>query len=207
MLEGVTWFTQSAFRFRRGGKVVYIDPWHLPDDLDEADLILITHGHGDHLSEKDLVKIRGEKAEIVVPESSADKVEDPKHEVNPGDTLTVAGVPIQVVAAYNVDSDFHPKDNSWVGYVIELDGVTYYHTGDSDFIDEMEAVTTDVMLVPVGGRYTMGPEGAAKATKAVGPKLAVPMHWGDVVGSEVEVQAFVKEWGGTTEILERGKEA
>ena len=206
MLKGVTWFAQSAFRFRRGGKTVYIDPWHLPDGVRKADLILITHDHGDHLSPEDIDRISKKNTQVVVAASAASKLEGLKHPVVPGDERTVADVPIRVLPAYNRDTQFHPRDNGWVGYILELDGVTDYHTGDTDLIDEMQGVTADVVFLPVGGHYTMGPEEAAEAAKAIGPKLAVPIHWGDAVGSEAEAQAFAQHFEGNTQIMERGKE-
>ena len=206
MLKGVTWFAQSAFRFRRGGKTVYVDPWHLPQDAQEADLILITHDHGDHLSEKDIAKIRGPDTEIVASVAAAEKLDDPVHAVASGDSLTVAGVPVQAVPAYNVEKAFHPQEKGGVGYVFKLDGVTYYHAGDTDLIDEMRKVKADVVFLPVGGHYTMGPKEAAEAAAAIKPKLAVPMHWGDVVGSKSEATIFADDFEGETQIMQRGKE-
>lgn len=206
MLRSVTWFAQSAFRFRRGGKVVYIDPWHLPDGVEEADLILITHDHGDHLSDEDLAKVRGKETEVVVAASAAGKVAGSKYAVKAGDRLTAAGVPVRAVPAYNLEKQFHPREKGWVGYLFELEGVTYYHAGDTDFIDEMREVKADVAFLPVGGHYTMGPEEAAQAAAAIGPKLAVPMHWGDVVGSVSDARTFADRFEGEVQIMKRGKE-
>lgn len=206
MLTGVTWFAQSALRFRRGGKVVYVDPWHLPKEADAADLILITHEHGDHLSQEDIARVRADGTEVVVATPGADKVDDPRHVVSAGDTVCVAGVTVRAVPAYNVDKAFHPLEKGGVGYVFELDGVTYYHAGDTDLTEDLRKVKADVAFLPVGGHYTMGPKEAAEAAAAIGPRLAVPIHWGDVVGSRSEATIFTEEYGGESQIMQRGKE-
>ena len=88
--------------------------------------------------------------------------------------------------AYNTREealDFHPKANRWVGYVLELGGITYYHAGDTDHAPELSDVRSDVALLPIGGHYTMNAVEAGGLARAIAPRLAVPMHFGFVVGS------------------------
>ena len=116
--------------------------------------------------------------------------------VEPGDAVEVAGVRIQAVPAYNVAEErleMHPKSNAWVGYVFELGGRTYYHAGDTDHLPELESLRTDVAFVPIGGTYTMDPSEAAGLVRAMTPKLAVPMHYGFVVGEPSDATRFARE--------------
>ncbi len=184
MLEGFTWYKQSAYRWK-GDKTVYIDPWGLKGDLPPADLILITHAHFDHFSKEDLDKVTSAKTTIVAPADVAKELSGQVKAVKPGDRLDAAGITIQAVPAYNLVPgrlSFHPQKNNWVGYVIGLGGRTYYHAGDTDHLPELEKVKTDVAFVPIGGTYTMDLQEAASLVKAMAPKVAVPMHYGFVQG-------------------------
>ena len=122
-----------------------------------------------------------------------------------GDVLEIQGIKIQVVPAYNVGKQFHPQERGDVGYVVTVDGVIYYHAGDTDRIPEMTKIQTDVAFLPVGGTYTMDAEAAAPAAKDVQAKVAVPMHWGSVVGSKKDAEAFEKLCGCEVVIMEKGK--
>ena len=104
-------------------------------------------------------------------------------EISPGASYTVGDVTVEAVPAYNTDKDFHPKASNWLGYIVTVDGVRVYHTGDTDVIPEMKDVQTDVVLIPVGGTYTMTVPQAVDALKSINPKVAVPMHCGDIVGT------------------------
>jgi L-ascorbate metabolism protein UlaG (beta-lactamase superfamily) len=187
MLKSVHWLGHAAVQIK-GSRVVYVDPFHIRTK-ETADLILITHDHYDHLSIQDIQKIQGPKTVIVAPASAAG-LSGTVRRMNPGDSIDVEGVHIRAVPAYNIDKPFHPRKKGNVGYVFTVDGVTYYHAGDTDFIPEMEDIRADVVFLPVGGTYTMGPEEAAKAAEAIGPKIAVPIHWGSVVGTQEDAKAF-----------------
>jgi len=190
MLENFTWYQQSGFRWKGEKLVLYIDPWNLKGDLPPADLVLITHAHGDHYSGDDLKKITGSKTVFVAPADVAKELSGNVKPVGPGERVDAAGVKLETVPAYNADParlQAHPKANRWVGYVIQLAGNTYYHAGDTDHLPELEKIKTDVAFVPIGnGGYVMTVEEAAALVKAMKPKVAVPMHYGFYPGVGVE---------------------
>jgi len=195
MLDRFTWFRQSAYLWRGDGLTVYIDPWMVTTD-DPADVIFITHAHFDHYQHEDIEKIRKDGTKIVAPQDIARELSGDVTPVSPGDSLEVQGIKIQAVPAYNVVEErlqAHPKENNWVGYILSLGENTYYHAGDTDHLSELESVRTDVAFVPIGGTYTMDPGEAAGLAKAINPKIAVPMHYGFVVGSPSDAERFAKE--------------
>jgi L-ascorbate metabolism protein UlaG (beta-lactamase superfamily) len=195
MLDRFTWFRQSAYLWRGDGLTVYIDPWMVTTD-DPADVIFITHAHFDHYQHEDIEKIRKDGTMIVAPQDIARELSGDVTPVSPGDSLEVQGIKIQAVPAYNVVEErlqAHPKENNWVGYILSLGENTYYHAGDTDHLSELESVRTDVAFVPIGGTYTMDPGEAAGLAKAINPKIAVPMHYGFVVGSPSDAERFAKE--------------
>ena len=182
MLERFTWYKQSAFRWSGERLVVYIDPWGLTGDLPPADLILITHAHGDHFEPQDIAKVKMAKTVQVAPVDVANELSGDVRPVRPGERVDAAGVKIETVPAYNIDParlGAHPKANNWVGYVLQLGGSTYYHAGDTDHLPELERVKTDVAFLPIGdGGFVMTVDEAASLAKAMKPKVAVPMHYG-----------------------------
>src|SRR5439155_1672818 len=169
--EAFTWYKQSAFRWKGEKLVVYIDPWGLVGDLPPADLILITHAHGDHYEKSDIAKVKASKTAFVAPADVAKELSGKVTAVKPGDRVDVAGVKIEAVPAYNVDParlQAHPKANNWVGYLMQLGGRTYYHAGDTDRLPELEKIRTDVAFVPIGdGGFVMTVDEAAGLVKAM----------------------------------------
>ncbi len=195
MLDGFTWFRQSAFRWQGDGPVVYIDPWGVTDDV-PADVILITHAHFDHFQPHEIERLRTTSTRLVAPRDVAKELSGDVTAVAPGESHEVAGVRVQTVPAYNIAEgrlDMHPRRNDWVGYVLELGGHAYYHAGDTDALPELETLKTDVAFVPIGGTYTMDWKEASGFVKAMSPQLAVPMHFGFVVCSPSHADLFVKE--------------
>lgn len=190
LLSAVTWYAQAAFRWK-DGKVVYVDPgsW-LTGDLAPADLVLVTHPHADHFDRAALAKIVGANTVVVGPDAVTKDLSGNVRTVKPGDAMDAAGVKVQAVPAYNIDParlSFHPKANNWVGYLFELGGRTYYHAGDTDALPELRSLKADVVLLPIGGGFTMPVEEAADLAKAQRPKVAVPMHYGYVTGPSGKV--------------------
>jgi L-ascorbate metabolism protein UlaG (beta-lactamase superfamily) len=209
---------------RGAGKQIYFDPYKLPEGpfrlgdslkapssvegLPKADVIFISHSHGDHCSPDDVKKIRTDATVIVATADSAAKLGGKVTVVKPGDAIDVAGLKVKVVPAYNINKfrspgvPFHPKESGWVGYVVTLsDGATVYHAGDSDATGEMKALKVDVALLPVSGVYVMTAAEAVEAANAMMPKLAIPMHYGVVAGSDADAETFRKGFKGTTRIL------
>ncbi len=195
MLERFAWFRQSALRWQGEGLTVYIDPWGTTGDV-PADLVLLTHAHFDHFQIEEIERLRKAGTKILAPADVAKEISGEVTAVAPGDSLEVGGVKVQAVPAYNIASDrldMHPKANNWVGYVLELGGATYYHAGDTDHLPELEDVRTDVAFVPIGGTYTMDAREAGGLVRAMSPGLAVPMHFGFVVGSPSDADVFRRE--------------
>jgi L-ascorbate metabolism protein UlaG (beta-lactamase superfamily) len=193
------WLGHDGFRIIASGKTIYIDPYQLSkaqQKKNDADIVLISHNHFDHLSMDDLKHVIGKKTTIVAAKECLDQLKAAGAAevkgVAPGDRLAVQGLPVEVLAAYNTNKRFHPKADNKVGFVITAGNMRIYHTGDTDDIPEMTAAKPDVALVPVSGTYVMTAEEAARAVneKIKPKKLAIPMHYGTIVGSEQDATKF-----------------
>ena len=195
----ISWLGHDSFRIKNG-KTIFIDPFKIRPTSEKADILLITHEHYDHLSMDDIKKVVNENTTIVtIPavkkELSSLKVKEVRA-VRPGDKLKLGDISIDVVPAYNLNKFrepgkvFHPKEDGKAGYIIEIKGVRIYHAGDTDAIPEMKGLKPDVALLPVSGTYVMTADEAAQAVKMVEPKLAIPMHYGVIVGTEQDAQTF-----------------
>ena len=186
MKNKIVWLGHAGFRISNG-KTIYIDPWQLKKSEPKADIILVTHDHFDHLSVPDIQKITKQGSIIITTASVKQHLTGDIRTVKPGDKLRLGDIDIQAVFAYNPSKPFHPKDAGNVGYIITMNGESIYHTGDTEFIEEMKSLKADVLLVSVGGKYTADADNAAKIVAAINPKRAIPMHWGtlsDVAGRE-----------------------
>jgi L-ascorbate metabolism protein UlaG (beta-lactamase superfamily) len=201
ILKTIHWLGHSSVKIS-GEKIIYVDPYEIGDD-EKADIILITHDHDDHLSRGDIQKIMGEKTILAAPPIAAGKLNGEIRVVNPGDRLVIDHVEIEVVPAYNIGKHFHPKEKKGCGYVFKQNDVTYYHAGDTDSIPEMKHIQADVIFLPIGGTFTMNAEEAAKVVRDIQPKIAVPIHWGSIVGSRKDAEKFKHLCGDRAYILER----
>jgi len=201
MLEGITWLGHASFKISAPESIIYIDPWKLKD-AEAADVILITHGHHDHFSPEDVERIRGADTIIVSVEEVTAQLQGDVRTVKAGDAVEVKGMRIETIPAYNPAKQFHPKSAGGVGFVLTVGGRRIYHAGDTDVIPEMADVKADVALLPVGGKYTMNASEAAQVANMIKPKMAVPMHWGDIVGSRADAQRFCAECRVPTQLLE-----
>lgn len=197
MLENIEVLYHSSIRFSKE-EVIYFDPFKIERNYNDADVIFITHDHYDHYSEEDIGKVVKEDTIIVVPEDLKTKLlkKDWKEEniilVRPNENYTVKNIRFKTIPAYNVNKQFHPKENAWVGYLLEIEGVTYYIAGDTDITEENKKVKCDVAFVPVGGTYTMDYKEAAELINEIKPKIAVPTHYGSIVGSKKDGIKFSK---------------
>jgi len=211
------WLGHSGFLIQNS-KVIYIDPFKISENLPKADLILITHGHYDHCSFEDIGKIIQEGTRIIMTADSQSKIARFQipirmEVVSPGQEIDLGSVKITCLPAYNVDKPFHPKEEGLVGYVIKTNDVIIYHAGDTDVIPEMQKLTgynqpdkKFIALLPVGGRFTMSAEEAFEAAKIIKPSIAIPMHWGSIVGNIKDAEEFKElclHEGIRVEILEK----
>jgi L-ascorbate metabolism protein UlaG (beta-lactamase superfamily) len=199
MARKIVWLGHDAFRID-GSKTVYFDPFRISGGP-KADLVLISHDHFDHCSPDDVQKILQEKTVVVTESESARKLAGDVRVMRPGETLDLGSTRVEAVPSYNTDKNFHPKKNGWLGFILELDGVKVYHAGDSDFIPEMKSLKCDIALLPVSGTYVMNAEQAVKAALAMRPRLAIPMHYGAIVGTDHDALHFQKGLEGEVEVL------
>ena len=197
MLENIEVLCHSSIKFNRE-KIIYFDPFKIEQNYNDADLIFITHDHYDHFSEEDILKVKKDNTKIIVTtdlkEKSLDLGFDQENiiTVMPNQEFIVDGINVTTVPAYNLNKKFHPKENNWVGYIIELDGIKYYIAGDTDVTDENMNVKCDVAFVPVGGTYTMTADEAAYLVNNIKPKIAVPIHYGSLVGTKEDANKFIE---------------
>lgn len=197
MLENIKVLCHSSIKISKE-KVIYIDPFKIDKDYNDADIIFITHDHYDHYSEEDIDKVKKGDTVIVAPEELLTKLL--KKGFNQNHIITVdseennmvEGIKFETVPAYNTNKQFHPKANGWVGYIIEIKGVRYYIAGDTDITEENKKVKCDVAFVPVGGTYTMDFKEAAYFINVIKPKIAIPVHYGSIVGTNQDATDFVK---------------
>ena len=197
MLENIEVLYHSSIRISKN-KVIYIDPFKTDKDYNDADIVFITHDHFDHYSEEDIDKVINENTTIIIPEELLTKIL--RKGINKNAVITVEsnkeymvqGIKFETIPAYNTSKTFHPKENDWVGYIITLDGIRYYIAGDTDITEENRKVKCDVAFVPVGGTYTMDFKEAAQLINEIQPKIAVPIHYGSVVGTKQDATDFIK---------------
>jgi len=190
----IDWFGHAAFKIEKYKKI-FIDPYQLKVK-DNADFILITHDHFDHCSIEDINKIASKNTIIIAAEKCKKELEKLKDKISkiiyvkPNEKLNFEKITIETFPSYNVNKNFHPKSSNYVGYIVEIDGIRIYHAGDTDLIPEMKELKVDIALLPVGGTYTMNYKEASEAVKIIKPKIAIPMHYGSIVGSEEDAKKF-----------------
>ena len=212
LIDSLEWLGHSGFRIDlRGGATIYIDPYRVPEGP-EADLILVTHGHYDHFSPTDIERISGEHTWLVAPAPVAERARGRVSSIAPGEVLEldpISGVEVVGVAAYNTskrDRDgraFHARGGASVGFDLNIRGERLYHSGDTDVIPEMDQVVgVDVALLPVSGTYVMTAKEAAEAARRIQPRVAVPMHWGEHIGTREDAEAFAQAAPGEVRIME-----
>jgi len=198
MIKNIHWLGHDTFKIT-GDKVIYTDPFKIKAG-DKADIILITHEHYDHCSPEDVKKLQGPDTVIVTVADCAKKLSGKIMTVKPGDNIEVAGISIEAVPSYNTNKKFHPKENSWVGYIFTVNGQRIYLAGDTDHIPEMKNFKADIALLPVSGTYVMTAEEAIKAALDIKPKIAIPMHYASIVGTNDDAKKFAEGLKGKIQV-------
>lgn len=189
MLENIEINCHSSIKISKG-PTIYIDPFKIEKTTNDADIILITHDHYDHYSLEDIEKIWKQNTIIVAPKTVKDLSK--MILVEPNNTYEVKNIKIETIASYNINKQFHPKQNEWVGYIIEIQGTRYYIAGDTDITPENKQIKCDVAFLPVGGTYTMTAEESAELANIIKPKIAIPTHYGSIVGNREDGEIFKK---------------
>lgn len=202
LLDQLDWLGHSGFRIRAGRAAIYIDPYRVAS-VRKADLILITHGHYDHFSPQDVEKLSTPETIVIAPAAVAERLEGNVMSIAPGEEIEPDGIPGVVVggvAAYNTSKrgpdgrPFHPREAGWLGYEVNVRGARIYHSGDTDVIPEMDDVAgVDIALLPVSGVYVMTAGEAAEAARRIQPSVAVPMHWGEHLGTREDAVTFERK--------------
>lgn len=201
----IQWIHHASFRIAAGENVLYIDPWKLDAQAHDADVVFVSHSHYDHCSPADIEKVSKDDTAIIAPAETIEKLHA-ANAVDPGQRVTIKEIHIEAVAAYNIGKAFHPRGHHWCGAVFTIEGKRIYYAGDTDLIPEMSDLTdVDMALLPVGGTYTLDAREAADVCRAIGPKAAVPYHWGDIVGSAADAQTFADNAPCKVHLLQPGQ--
>lgn len=196
VIEHITLNTHSSIRIEGMHGVLYVDPIEIPEEVHDADFILVTHDHGDHFSPEAIQKIAKAESILIGPKKMEDKIRslDPQvgkiETVVPGEHYSLNGLEFDTIPAYNNLKPFHPKKAGWVGYLFSIDGTTVYVAGDTDVTPDNRKVVCDIALVPIGGTFTMDAKKAAELINQIRPKAVIPMHYGTIVGKPADVDAF-----------------
>jgi L-ascorbate metabolism protein UlaG (beta-lactamase superfamily) len=206
LIAKLHWLGHDSFRLD-GPPVIYFDPFKLRGKPPRGDLILVSHEHYDHCSPEDVQKVRGRDTVVLAGGASAQNLRKARA-VKPGDRLTVMGVEVEAVRAYNVNKfrspgvPFHPREADHVGYIVTVEGVRVYFAGDTDHIPEMADIDCDVALLPVSGTYVMTVEEAAEAARTINPRIVVPMHFGSGIGTADDGQRLTELYDGEVALFE-----
>ena len=196
MTENIEVFTQSSIKITDGENHIYIDPLGIKEEFCDADYILITHDHYDHFSPEDIKKVACENTVLIVPEKMKAKALKEINFINkiesisPNQNKKINNLYIETIPAYNIIKPFHLKIFGWVGYILEIGGKRIYIAGDTDKTKEAEAVHCDIAMVPIGGTYTMNAKKAAELVNIIQPEVAIPTHYGSIVGNKNDGELF-----------------
>lgn len=179
---------------------IYFDPIKM-DKKYNADYIFITHSHYDHFSKEDILNIKNDNTVIIGPYDIYDNFlemgfsKENVIKVKPCEEYDYGVIKFKTVFAYNLNKPFHPKENNWVGYILEFEGKKYYIAGDTDAITENLYILKDIDIafVPIGGVYTMDALEAADYINKIKPREVIPIHYGMVVGDEKDLTNFINK--------------
>lgn len=198
ILNGIEVFCHSSIKIKKD-VTIYIDPYKIDKEYNDADYVFCTHEHYDHFSPEDIEKVIKEDTVIVtVPNTLAEtmKLQPDRSKiilVGPNESYDMKNIKFETTVAYNENKLFHQKSKEWVGYIITINGEKIYIAGDTDDLPELENIKCDVAFVPIGGMYTMNYNEAANLINEIHPKIAVPIHYGLIIGSKEDAEAFKQE--------------
>lgn len=217
IIQGIEihWLGHDGYKIISDNRFIYIDPFRIPQNMAKADYVFITHGHYDHCSIEDLKKLAFENTTVICTPDVVSKLHGLKIKevktVAPGQSLSLEGIEVETVPAYNVNKfrspgvPFHPKEQDWVGYILTIQGKRLYHAGDTDRIPEMQQVQDiDIAFLPVSGTYVMDAREAAGAVEDIKPETAIPMHYDEIVGKQEDADLFAKMAGCEVIFLDKG---
>ena len=210
MTENIDVFKQNSIRIKSDVGTIYIDPFKIDDDAHDADYILITHDHYDHFSSEDIDKIKKDTTVLVVPEKMEAKAVKESgikeiETVKPGTYHEIGNLELETIPMYNILKPFHPKAAGWVGYILKINGKRIYIAGDTDATKEAKEVICDIALVPIGGTYTMDAKKAAELINEINPEVAIPTHYGSIVGKLSDAKVFAANVKDTIKVVEKIK--
>jgi len=198
MLKNIKCLGHSTILIKRDNINIYVDPYNINEYCDIGDIIFITHNHYDHFSESDIKKIKKDNTIIVITDDLYDSVLNLGFSdqniivVSPNENYKIHNIKFKTIPAYNLNKNFHPREKNWVGYIIEINKIKYYIAGDTDVTLENKKVKCDVAFIPVGGTFTMNYQEAAALINEIEPKIAIPIHYGILVGSKEDALNFKK---------------
>lgn len=198
MTENIKVFKQNSIRIATSKGNVYVDSFEMQETPHDAAYVLITHDHYDHFSPESIEKVACKNTILVVPENMLEKAKEAAGYVSkivtvkPNEIKTIDGLEIETIPSYNIGKPFHPESAGWVGYIINTDGTRIYVAGDTDAIPEAKQVKCDVALIPIGGKYTMDAKEAAELINIMKPAVAIPVHYGQVVGNLKNGEEFAR---------------
>ena len=195
MLDNIEVLIHSSIKFSKD-IIIYFDPYKINKEYHDADIIFITHSHYDHYSPLDIKKVIKDNTIVVCPKDVKEELLKLNInniiEVVPNKDYEVLNIKFKTIPAYNINKNFHPKENNWVGYLINYNNVKYYIAGDTDITEENKNIICDVAFVPIGGTFTMDYKEAASLINEIQPKIAVPTHYGLIVGNKDDGIKFSK---------------
>lgn len=186
-------------------KNIYIDPYKINENTNDADYIFITHEHYDHYDLDSINKIKKNNTKLIVPNSMINKVfgkynMDNVIGVDPKGTYQIDDLIFETIRSYNIEKTFHPKEKNWVGYIFNIKNKKIYIAGDTDITDDNKNIKCDIALLPIGGTYTMNPKEAAILTNIIKPSIVIPIHYGTVAGSYKDEEIFIQEVNNNIEV-------
>ena len=197
MIEKITINTHSSIRVQ-ADQIIYFDPYEIQEETHDADVIFVTHDHHDHFDPASIEKILRDDTMLVIPRSCFESwsasgiLVTQVVQMDPGQQIDLGQICIETVPAYNHMKPFHPRKNQWLGYIVTIDGRRIYVAGDTDVTEEAKQVKCDIAFVPVGGKFTMNAAKAAELVNTINPDIAVPTHYGSIVGRRSDGREFKK---------------